>query len=119
MLTSVDRAIPMILTVPQNFPEGPVTVYRFMQSSDCEIDGTWDCTGRYYQPSSSIGFRPPWSMNVPDAIMMRAVASASNGLRTPTKQNRVGQSLDCMNEIIREMSNAQVTSRILPPRHEG
>jgi len=94
------------------FPESPVTMYRFLQSSDCEIDGTWDCTDRCYQPSSSIGCRPPWSMDVPEAIIMRAVGPASNGLRNPTKQNRVGKSLDCMNEIIRETPNAQVTSRI-------
>jgi len=97
---------------PLMYPEGPATVYRFMQSPDCEIDGTWDRTGHYI-PDSNMGCNPPWSMkDVPDAIVMRAAAMASKELRNPTKQKRAGTSLEYMNEIIRDMSNAPTPSRI-------
>jgi hypothetical protein len=97
---------------PLIYPEGPVTVYRFMQSPDCELDGTWDRTG-HYNPTSNIGCKPPWSMkDVPDATVMRAAAMASRSLRNSTKRKGGGRSLDYMNEIIRDMSNAQAPSRI-------
>jgi hypothetical protein len=97
---------------PLIYPEGPVTVYRFMQSPDCEIDGTWDRTGDY-NPTSNIGCKPPWSMeDVPDATVMRAAAMASRALRNLTKQKRAGTSLEYMNEIVQDMSNAEVPSKI-------
>jgi len=97
---------------PLIYPEGPATVYRFMKSPDCEIDGTWDRTGHYH-PETNIACNPPWSMeDVPDAIVMRAAAMASKELRNPTKQKRAGTSLEYMNEIIRDMSNARTPSRI-------
>jgi hypothetical protein len=97
---------------PPIYPEGPVTVYRFMQSPDCEIDGTWDRTGQY-NPTSNIGCKPPWSMgDIPDATVMRAAAMASRHLRSKSKQKRAGTSLEYMNEIVQDMSNAEVPSKI-------
>ena len=97
---------------PLMYPEGPATMYRFMQGPDCDIDGSWDRTG-HHSPDSNIGCKPPWSMaDVPDAIVMRAAAMASRELRNPTKQKREGTSLEYMNEIIRDMSNARRPSRI-------
>ena len=97
---------------PLIYPEGPVTVYRFMQSPDCEIDGTWDRTGQY-NPTSNIGCKPPWGMeDIPDATLMRAAAMASRHLRSKSKQKRAGTSLEYMNEIVQNMSNAEVPSKI-------
>jgi hypothetical protein len=97
---------------PLIYPEGPVTVYRFMQSPDCEIDGTWDRTGQY-NPTSNIGCKPPWSMeDVPDATVMRAAAMASRHLRSNSKQKRAGTSTEYMNEIVQDMSNAEVPSKV-------
>ena len=97
---------------PLVYPERPVTVFRFMQSPDCEIDGTWDRTGHYH-PTSQSGCKPSWSMeDVPDATVMRAAAMASRHLRSDSKQNRAGTSLEYMNGIVQDMSNAQVPSRI-------
>jgi hypothetical protein len=97
---------------PIIYPEGPATVYRFMQSLDCQIDGTWDCTGHYH-PDSNIGCKPPWSMeHVPDATVMRAATMVSRELRNTIKQKRAGTSLEYMNEIIQDMSNAEVPSKI-------
>ena len=97
---------------PLIYPEGPVTVYRFMQSPDCEIDGTWDRTGQY-NPTSNIGCKPPWGMeDIPDATVMRAAAMASRHLRSNSKQKRAGTSLEYMSEIVQDMSNAEVPSKI-------
>jgi hypothetical protein len=97
---------------PLIYPEGPVSVYRFMQSPDCEIDGTWDRTG-HYNPTSNIGCKPPWSMgDIPDATVMRAATMTSRALRNSTKQKRAGTSLEYMNELVQNMSNAEVPSRI-------
>jgi hypothetical protein len=97
---------------PLKYPEGPVTVYKYMQGPDCEIDGTWDRTG-HYNPTSNIGCKPPWGMeDVPDATVMRAAAMASRALRNSTKQKRAGTSLEYFNEIVKDMSNAEVPSKI-------
>ena len=50
--------------------------------------------------------------DIPDANVMRAAAMASRDLRHPTKQNRETTSLEYMNEIVQDMSNAEVPSRI-------
>jgi hypothetical protein len=97
---------------PLKYPEGPVTVYKYMQGPDCEIDGTWDRTG-HYNSTSNIGCKPPWGMeDVPDATVMRAAAMASRALRNSTKQKRAGTSLEYFNEIVKDMSNAEVPSKI-------
>jgi len=50
--------------------------------------------------------------DVPDATVMRAAAMASRHLRSDSKQKRAGTSLEYMNEVVQDMSNAEVPSRI-------
>jgi hypothetical protein len=50
--------------------------------------------------------------DIPDATVMRAAAMVSRHLRSNSKQKRAGESLEYMNEIVQDMSNAEVPSKI-------